>query len=63
MSISDVDTPELWVAGFVFVAIALAAQFEGIILLDFRTLGVDNSIPAAVAVVGTMLALWWFDNE
>ncbi|KTG19976.1 hypothetical protein [Haloferax profundi] len=63
MSISDVNTPELWVAGFVFVALALAAQLEGVVLLDFRTLGIDKSIPAAVAVVGTMLALWWIENE
>jgi hypothetical protein len=51
------------VAGFVFVALALAALVEGVVLLDFRTLGVDKSIPAAVAVVGTMLALWWLDSE
>ncbi|AFK20620.2 hypothetical protein E6P09_02710 [Haloferax mediterranei ATCC 33500] len=63
MSISDVDTPELWVAGFVFVALALAAQFEGVVLVNFGTMGVDQSIPAAVAVVGTMLGLWWLDNE
>ncbi|WP_411964851.1 hypothetical protein [Haloferax sp. YSMS24] len=63
MSIIDVDTPELWVVGSVFVAIALTAQFEGVVLLDFHTLGIDNSIPAAVAVVGAMLALWWFDSE
>ncbi|ELZ57375.1 hypothetical protein C458_13575 [Haloferax sp. ATCC BAA-644] len=49
-------------AGFVFVALALAALFEGVVLLDIRTLGVDESIPAAAAVVGTMLALWWFDD-
>ncbi|WP_148413920.1 hypothetical protein [Haloferax sp. KTX1] len=62
MPISDVNTPELWVAGFVFVALALAALFEGVVLFDVRTLGVDESIPAAAAVVGTMLALWWFDD-
>ncbi|KAB1187194.1 MULTISPECIES: hypothetical protein [Haloferax] len=63
MAISDFNTPELWVAGFVFVALALAAQYEGVVLLDFRTLGIDKSLPAAVAVVGTMLALWWLDSE
>ncbi|WP_396611207.1 hypothetical protein ACH9L7_13450 [Haloferax sp. S1W] len=63
MSVSDVNTPELWVAGFVFVVLLVAAQFEGVILFDFRTLGVDKSIPATVAVVGTMLGLWWLDNE
>ncbi|ELZ73653.1 hypothetical protein C457_00160 [Haloferax prahovense DSM 18310] len=62
MSTSDVNTPEIWVAGFVFVALALAALLEGVVLFDVRTLGVDESIPAAVAVVGTMLALWWFDD-
>lgn len=63
MSISDVDTPELWVSGFVFVALALTALAEGVVLLDFHTFGIDKSIPAAVAVVGTMLALWWLDKE
>ncbi|WP_049967889.1 hypothetical protein [Haloferax prahovense] len=62
MSTSDVNTPEIWVAGFVFVALALAALLEGVVLFDVRTFGVDESIPAAVAVVGTMLALWWFDD-
>ncbi|EMA05651.1 MULTISPECIES: hypothetical protein [Haloferax] len=62
MSISDVNTPEIWVAGFAFVVLALAALSEGVVLFDVRTLGVDESIPAAVAVVGTMLALWWFDD-
>ncbi|ELZ94359.1 hypothetical protein [Haloferax sulfurifontis] len=62
MPISDVNTPEIWVAGFAFVVLALAALSEGVVLFDVRTLGVDESIPAAVAVVGTMLALWWFDD-
>ncbi|WEL27157.1 hypothetical protein [Haloferax volcanii] len=62
MAISDVNTPELWVAGFAFVVLAVAALFEGVVLLDVRTLGVNESLPAAVAVVGTMLALWWFDD-
>ncbi|WP_367996381.1 hypothetical protein [Haloferax volcanii] len=62
MAISDVNTPEIWVAGFAFVVLAVAALFEGVVLLDVRTLGVDESLPAAVAVVGTMLALWWFDD-
>ncbi|ELZ70075.1 hypothetical protein C456_18306 [Haloferax volcanii DSM 14919] len=62
MAISDVNTLELWVAGFAFVVLAVAALFEGVVLLDVRTLGVDESLPAAVAVVGTMLALWWFDD-
>ncbi|WP_416838087.1 hypothetical protein [Haloferax sp. DFSO52] len=63
MAISDVNTPELWVAGFVFVALALAAQFQGVVLFDTATFDIDKSIPAAVAVVGTMLALWWLDSE
>ncbi|WP_049915586.1 hypothetical protein [Haloferax mucosum] len=63
MSISDVDTPEIWVAGFAFVVLAVAAQLEGVVLVNIQTMGVDQSIPAAVAVVGTMLGLWWLDNE
>ncbi|WP_410766201.1 hypothetical protein [Haloferax sp. DFSO60] len=63
MSIRNVNTPELWVAGLAFVILALAALFEGVVLVDFTTLGVDRSIPAIVAVVGTMLALWWIENR
>ncbi|MFC7205177.1 hypothetical protein ACFQJC_16785 [Haloferax namakaokahaiae] len=63
MSIANVKTPELWVAGLAFVILALAALAEGVVLVNFDTLGVDRSIPAIVAVVGTMLALWWIENE